>query len=142
MAELKTKPNKQSVEEFLNSIEDKEKQKDAREICKMMREVSGHQPIMWGSSIIGFGTYTYKYASGREGEWMVMGFSPRKANLTIYIMEGYEGHQSLLDKLGPHSIGKSCLYIKRLSDIDTKVLKVLVRNSYDYFKDRKFRLEF
>ena len=129
MAELKTKLNDASVTDFLNKIEDKEKRADSFEILKLMKQVTKLEPKMWGSSIIGFGSYHYKYASGREGDWMLTGFSPRKQNLTIYIMSGFDRYDELLKKLGKHSIGKGCLYIKRLSDVDKKVLKKLITQS-------------
>ena len=129
MAELKTKLNDASVTDFLNKIEDKEKRADSFEILKLMKQVTKLEPKMWGSSIIGFGSYHYKYASGREGDWMLTGFSPRKQNLTIYIMSGFDRYDELLKKFGKHSIGKGCLYIKRLSDVDKKVLKKLITQS-------------
>ena len=129
MAELKTKLNDASVTDFLNKIEDKEKRADSFEILKLMKQVTKLEPKMWGSSIIGFGSYHYKYASGREGDWMLTGFSPRKQNLTIYIMSGFDRYDELLKKLGKHSIDKGCLYIKRLSDVDKKVLKKLITQS-------------
>ena len=95
-----------------------------------MAEETGEPPRMWGASIVGFGSYHYAYASGREGDWMALGFSPRKANLTLYLMDGFGGYGELLDRLGKHSTGKSCLYIKRLSDVDVDVLREMVRRSY------------
>ena len=132
--ELKTKKNKASVASFLNAIDDPQKRADAKAIDKMMRDITGKKPIMWGSSIIGYGTYHYKYPSGQEGDWMMTGFSPRKANLTIYVMPGYQNADPLLKKLGPHSKGKSCLYIKRLSDIHIPTLKKIVKNGVTYMK--------
>ncbi len=128
MAELKTKLNDASVEDFLNTFPE-ETRKDCLEILKMMKQATKAEPKMWGASIIGFGTYRYKYASGREGDWMQVGFSPRKQNLTLYLMSGIERHAALLKKLGKHSIGKGCLYIKRLEDVDKKILKELVSES-------------
>ncbi|MEZ4866135.1 MAG: DUF1801 domain-containing protein [Caldilineaceae bacterium] len=129
MTELKTKRNDASVEDFLNSIEQEQKRKDAFAICSLMQEVTGAEAQMWGSSIIGFGSYRYKYASGREGDWMLVGFSPRKQNLTLYIMPGFEHYDELLGKLGKHKIGKSCLYINKLADVDQAVLQELVKQS-------------
>jgi hypothetical protein len=109
MAELKTQPNEQNVEDFLNNVENETKRKDSFSILEMMKEETGAEPIMWGDSIIGFGSYQYKYASGRDAEWFLTGFSPRKQNLTLYIMSGFDEYDELLDKLGKHSTGKSCL---------------------------------
>ncbi|CAN5622738.1 hypothetical protein BH20ACI4_BH20ACI4_21680 [soil metagenome] len=130
-AELKTKKNDQSVEDFLNEIADEQQREDAKKISEMMRKASKQEPKMRGASIVGFGTYNYKYASGREGEWMEVAFSPRKANLTLYIMSGFKEYEELLAKLGKHKTGKSCLYIKRLSDVDEKVLKELIESSIE-----------
>ena len=130
--ELKTKKNDDSVDAFLNGVDDKQKRADAKQITKMMQEVTDQKPVMWGESIIGFGAYHYKYASGQEGDWMAVGFSPRKQNLTLYIMTGFGDNQALLKKLGKYSTGKSCLYIKKLEDIDLDVLKKLIKQSYDH----------
>lgn len=132
--ELKTKLNDASVTNFLNSVEDEQKRKDSFEIMKMMKQVTKAEPMMWGTSIVGFGTYHYKGASGREGDWMLIGFSPRKQNLTLYIMPGFERYPELMKKLGKHTTGKSCLYIKRLSDVDTDVLKELMAESVKVMK--------
>ena len=129
MAELKTKLNDASVTDFLNSIEDEEKRADSFEIVKLMREVTRQKPKMWGSSIIGFGNTHYIYESGREGDWFITGFSPRKQNLTLYVMGSYNPHVELLKKLGKHKTGVGCLYIKTLKDVDTKVLKELIKQS-------------
>jgi uncharacterized protein DUF1801 len=129
MAELKTKPTKASVKEFLNQIPDKERRDDCIAVAKMMEEITGEKPTMWGPSIIGFGTYHYKYASGREGDWPISAFSPRKKDMTLYIMMGFEKHPELMKQLGKHSTGKSCLYIKRLSDIHIPTLKKLIKAS-------------
>jgi hypothetical protein len=134
MAELKTKVNDASVTDFLNTVEDEEKRKDCFEVVKIMRQATKAEPKMWGTSIVGFGSYHYKYASGQEGDWMMVGFSPRKQNLTLYIMPGFERYKALLGKLGKHSTGKSCLYVKRLKDVDTKVLKELVNESVKAMK--------
>ena len=129
MAELKTKPTDQSVADFLNQIAEPERRADCLAVAKIMEEITGKKPKMWGPSIVGFGTYHYKYASGREGDWPVTGFSPRKKDLTLYIMMGFEKHRDLMEKLGKHSTGKSCLYIKRLSDIHVPTLKKLLKAS-------------
>ncbi|MCB0055676.1 MAG: DUF1801 domain-containing protein, partial [Caldilineaceae bacterium] len=113
MAELKTKENDQSVETFLSSIEDAQKQQDCRTLIAIMQEATGAAPRMWGESIVGFGHYHYKYASGREGDWFLTGFAPRKQNLTLYIMAGFHHYDELLQKLGKFKTGKSCLYINK-----------------------------
>ena len=134
MAELKTKRNKGDVDTFLNSVSDKKKRQDSFTVLELMRQVTGEEPEMWGDSIVGFGSYHYKYASGREGDWFVTGFSPRKQNLTLYIMSGFDEYDQLLVKLGKHSTGKSCLYIKQIEDVDLDVLKKLVQKSVDYMR--------
>lgn len=134
MAELKTKLNDASVEDFLNTIDDEQKRADCFAIVKLMKQVTKAPPKMWGSSIVGFGAYHYKYASGQEADWPLTGFSPRKQNITIYITSGFDQYDALLKKLGKHSIGKSCLYIKKLADVDTGVLKELVAQSVAHMK--------
>jgi len=131
MAELKTKPNDASVNVFLNKIENEEKRADSFEILKLMQQVTQQEPKMWGSSIIGFGNIHYKYASGREGDWFITGFSPRKQNLTLYVMGSFNPHTDLLKKLGKHKTGSGCLYINKLKDIDLKVLKELIKISFN-----------
>lgn len=137
MAELKTKPSKQSVAQFIKQIDDQQKREDSKAIIKIMEELTKAKPVMWGPSIIGFGTLHYKYESGREGDWFLTGFSPRKQNLTLYIMSGFEPHPDVLEKLGKYKTGKSCLYIKKLEDIDLKVLKKLIRESIKAVKKSK-----
>lgn len=127
--ELKTKVNEASVEGFLNSVTDDQKREDCFEILRLMKQVTKEAPKMWGSSIVGFGSYRYKGASGREGDWLLTGFSPRKENLTLYIMGGFDLHKDLLKKLGKHKTSVGCLYIKKLDDVDKKVLKELVAES-------------
>jgi len=129
MAETKTKPTNESVEGFLNKISDEERRADCFQVANIMEEITGEKPKMWGPSIVGFGSYHYKYDSGREGDWLVTGFSPRKKDLTLYIMMGFEKHRELMEKLGKHSAAKSCLYIKRLSDIHVPTLKKLIKAS-------------
>jgi hypothetical protein len=129
MAENKTKQTKASVDKFIRAIEDENIQKDCYTIIKIMKSVTKEEPKMWGPSIIGFGTYHYKYASGREGNMCVAGFSPRKQNLTIYLDPGFEKQKALLEKLGKHKTSKVCLYIKSLKDVDIKILKELIANS-------------
>ena len=133
-AEVKTKVNDASVIDFLNSVEDEQKRKDSFEIARIMEQVTKEKPKMWGASIIGFGSYHYKGVSGREGDWMLIGFSPRKQNITLYIMPGFERYQGLMKGLGKYSTGKSCLYIKRLSDVDMDVLKELMTESLKVMK--------
>ncbi|MCH8957420.1 DUF1801 domain-containing protein [candidate division KSB1 bacterium] len=132
MAELKTKPNEQSVEAFLNSVEDEKKRQDCLTILEIMKQITKAEPQMWGTSMVGFGTYHYKYESGREGDWFVAGFSPRKQNLTLYIMAGFSRYDELLSKLGKFKTGKSCLYIKKIEDVDLKTLKELIKQSVAY----------
>jgi len=134
--ELKTKQNKASVSSFLNTIEDPQKRKDCKEISKLMKAITGKKPTMWGSSIVGFDTYDYTYASGRSGTWFIVGFSPRKQNITIYIMPGYKDYGTLLDKLGPHKIGKSCIYIKSLEHIHLPTLKKIITSGYKDMKEK------
>ena len=134
MAELKTKANKASVDKFLKGIQDEQKREDCFKIVDIMKKAAKAEPQMWGTSIVGFGSYHYKYASGREGDWFLVGFSPRKQNLTLYIMSGFDEYNSLLKKLGKHATGKSCLYIKRLEDVDMKVLKELVTRSVKHMQ--------
>ena len=135
MAELKTRPTDQSVESFLNGIPDAQKRADAFAILKVMKQVTRAEPQMWGSSIVGFGRYHYKYASGHEGDAPLTGFSPRKQNLTLYLMLGADDYTDLLKKLGKHKTGKGCLYITRLADVDLPTLKELVKQSVKRMKD-------
>lgn len=135
MAEPKTKPTNQKAEDFLNTIEPEEKRKDSFEVLHMMKEVTGLEPVMWGPSIIGFGLYHFKSEkSAQEGDWPLIGFSPRKQNLTLYIMFGNGENQDLFSKLGKHKTSKACVYINRLSDVDVDVLKELTMRSYQSAK--------
>ena len=129
MAELKTKLTDASVIDFLNMIEDEEKRADSFEILKLMQQVTKQEPKMWGPNIIGFGNLHLKYESGRELDWFITGFSPRKQNLTLYVMGSYNPHADLLKKLGKHKTGTGCLYIKKLKDVDVSVLKELIKQS-------------
>lgn len=129
MAELKTKPNDESVEKFLNSVSDKQQREDCFRILQLMKTATRAEPQMWGASIVGFGRHQYKYESGTKGEWFKMGFSPRKQNLTLYLMSGVERYGELLKKLGKHKTGKGCLYIKKLDDVDLATLKQLIKQS-------------
>jgi len=123
MAELKTKKTQASVEAFIGRIEDERTKEDCRALVEIMRQATKAEPKMWGSSIVGFGSHHYRYASGREGDWFLAGFSPRSQNLTLYITSGFEEFDELLGSLGRHSTGKSCLYIKRLDDVHLPTLK-------------------
>jgi hypothetical protein len=131
MAELKTKPTNVSVRAFIASIDDQQKRKDCNTLLKLMREITGDKAVMWGDTIVGFGFYHYKYASGHEGDSFIAGFSPRKQNLTIYMMSGFDRHEALLKKLGKCKTAKSCLYIKKLADVDVDVLKLMIKNSVE-----------
>lgn len=135
MAQLKTQKNDASVEAFLNGVSEEKKREDSFAILELMRDVTGEEPTMWGTSIVGFGGYHYKYASGREGEWFLAGFSPRKKNLTLYIMSGFDDYDSLLADLGKYKTGKSCLYINKLEDVDLPTLRELVRQSAAHVAD-------
>lgn len=134
MAQNKTQPTKQKVSEFIGSIEDAGRRADCKELMKLMREITGNRATMWGPSIVGFGTYHYKYASGREGDFFLTGFSPRKQALTIYIISGFKTQAKLMEKLGKFKTGKSCLYVKSLDDIDRTVLKQLLEASVTYMR--------
>ena len=134
MAELKTKPNKQSVKKFIDGIKDEKTRRDCRVVLKLMKEVTKLPPKMWTDSIVGFGAYHYKYASGREGDWFLTGFSPRKQNLTLYIMSGFDKYGALMKKLGKCKTAQSCLYVKDLDDIHLPTLKTLVRESVRYMR--------
>lgn len=132
-AELKTHKNEGDVQAFLAAIEDEQKRQDSQAIVALMQDVSGLEPRMWGVSIVGFGDYHYKYATGREGDTFQVGFSPRKQNLTIYLSYGFDEQSALMDRLGKYKTGKACLYIKRLADVDLEVLRELVRQTVDKF---------
>ncbi|MEX0610250.1 MAG: DUF1801 domain-containing protein [Balneolaceae bacterium] len=129
MAELKTQKTDESVHDYLNEIEDEQRKKDCLQIYELMKSITKQEGKMWGSSILGFGDYHYVYESGREGDWFLVGFSNRKQSITLYIMAGFARYEELLQKLGKHKTGKSCLYIKTLSDIDEDVLKEMITSS-------------
>lgn len=136
MAEMKTVKNDNSVENFLNKVDDENKREDSIKILQIMQEVTGEEPKMWGDSIIGFGEYHYRYASGREGNAPLVGFSPRKQNLTLYLMGCYinpddKQYDQLFQQLGKHKTGKSCLYVNKLSDVDISVLEQLITRSFE-----------
>ncbi|MHA2393786.1 MAG: DUF1801 domain-containing protein [Promethearchaeota archaeon] len=135
MTNPKTKPTDQNVDEFLKKVENPSKREDSYGILNLMKKITQEEPVMWGNSIVGFGSYHYKYASGREGDWPLTGFSPRKQNLTVYIMSGFEKYEELLSKLGKYKTGKSCLYINKLKDINIKSLKELIDESVKYLKE-------
>lgn len=134
MAELKTTRTGASVTEFIAGIEDERQRKDSKTLVKLMKSVTNSAPKMWGPSIVGFGSYRYEYASGRTGDWMLTGFSPRKGKLSIYVMSGFKDEAPLMSKLGKYTSGKSCLNVKRLDDVDLKVLEQLVSKSVAYMK--------
>jgi hypothetical protein len=129
MAENKTRPTSASVDAFLAKVTDEKRREDCRQVIDLMREVTGQEPVLWGDSLIGFGAYAYKYASGRSGEFFLTGVSPRKQALTIYIMSGFRHHHELMESLGKFRTGKSCLYVKKLEDIDLGVLRRLIEAS-------------
>ena len=130
MAEIKTKPTSDSVEDFINKIKEEQKRKDSFAILEIMKKASGEEPTMWGSSIIGFGNMKYKSpATGREVDWLKIGFSPRKANLSLYLTINIQNHAAALKKLGKHKTGVGCLYINKLEDVDLKVLKEIINAS-------------
>jgi hypothetical protein len=136
MAQNKTQPTTQSAEAFLNRIENDKKRQDAFEVLQMMQDITGKTPVMWGDSIIGFDQYHYKYASGREGDFLIVGFSPRKTALTLYLSSGFERYDELMPKLGKYKTGKSCLYVKKLEDINREVLAELITQSVQYMRDK------
>jgi hypothetical protein len=136
MAELKTRANDASVTRFLNGVADEEKRRDCRDLAAMLSEITGSEAKMWGSSIVGFGQYHYTYASGREGDWMLIGFSPRARNISLYIMSGFREYDALLQRLGKHKTGKSCLYINRLAEVDRDVLRELASRSVAWMRNK------
>ena len=126
---IKTRQNSASVLQFINAVTDPERREDCRTLLKLMQTATGHKPKMWGTSIVGFGTQSYRVGSGKEGQWFLTGFSPRKQDLTLYITSGVERYPALLQKLGRHKTGVSCLYLKRLADVDLAVLRELIEVS-------------
>ena len=141
MSDAKTKPTEASVADFINAVENKRRREDALILADLFKQTSGYDPVMWGESIIGYGQYRYKYKSGREGEWMLTGFSPRKAHQVIYLMgcyvdDGFDEQDLLFSKLGKHKMGASCLYINKLSDIDISVLEELIKRSCALMRDK------
>lgn len=134
MAELKTTKNRKSVEKFLSAIENEQRKTDCFDLLELMKKTTGEEPAMWGDSIVGFGSYHYKYKSGREGDWPLTGFSPRKQYLTIYIMSGFEPFTEIMTQLGKYKTGASCLYVKKLDDIDTEKLQQVIKKSVRIMK--------
>lgn len=130
MSDLKTQPNELNAEAFIASVENQQKREDAQFLLNMMSDITQQPAVMWGDSLIGFGHYDYQYESGRKGSWFRVGFSPRKQNLTLYIMNGFSQYQHLLAQLGKHKTGKSCLYINKLADVDIDILKQMVALSF------------
>jgi hypothetical protein len=130
-----TGPSPAEVAAFLESIPDERQRRDASTVAALLEKVTGHAPVMWGTKMVGFGSYHYRYASGREGDTFLVGFAPRGKNLTLYIMDGFTEYAALLERLGKHSTGKSCLYIKRLDDVDVGVLEEIVRKSVTAMRD-------
>lgn len=127
--ELKTQPTDDDAQTFLAAIPDEGRRSDARTVCDLLARVTGEAPVMWGAAIVGFGRQHLRYASGRELDWMVIGFSPRKASTTIYLSDGFEAHADLLARLGRHTTGRGCLYLKRVDDVDRVVLEEILTRS-------------
>ncbi|HYC02406.1 MAG TPA: DUF1801 domain-containing protein [Azospirillaceae bacterium] len=136
MVTRKTEPEPVDVAAFLDAVEPAQRREDARTVCALMERLSGQPPVLWSGGMIGFGRYAYRYESGHAGEWFRTGFGPRKAALTLYVMGGFDAHEALLARLGKHSTGKSCLYVKRLQDIDPAVLEELVAASLAHMRAR------
>lgn len=136
MADLKTKKNNSNIEDFLSSVDNEKRKADSFKILELMKKITNSEPRMWGASIIGFGHYHYKYASGRENDWFLTGFSPRKQNLTLYIVNGFSRYDEILGRLGKYKTSKSCLYINKLEDIDMKVLEELISTSVKFLQSR------
>lgn len=135
MYEVKTKKNRKSVDKFIESVTHQQRQADAKVILALMKDITKEKPVMWGDSIIGFGTFEYSNKSGFKGEWMSIGFSPRKQNLSLYILTDSPNCKKLLSKLGKHKRGRSCLYINKLADVDLDVLKALIKDSYEHMAE-------
>jgi Domain of unknown function (DU1801) len=136
MAELKTKPTSQDAAAFINGISAPELKKDCNTLLQLMKKATGEKPVLWNNSIVGFGMYEYKNKSGKGGRWFITGFSPRKQNLTIYIMPGFERYNELMAQLGKYKTGVSCLYVNSLAAVDMEVLRQLVQQSYTYMKQQ------
>lgn len=136
MSDLKTQQTDESVEAFLEGIADPERRGDCRALVGMMRDATGSEPAMWGASMVGFGRYHYRYESGREGDWFLTGFASRKSALTVYVMAGFERYDSIMERLGKYKTGKSCLYLKRLADVDRDALRELIEESVQHVRRR------
>ncbi|HKO62468.1 MAG TPA: DUF1801 domain-containing protein [Pyrinomonadaceae bacterium] len=139
MAEPKTKATKASATSFLNAIPDQTRRADCFAVSEMMREITKEEPVMWGSTIVGFGRYRQEYQGGREGEWPIAAFSPRKGDLTLYLTPGFESDTELMERLGKYKTGKTCLYIKKLADVDPKVLKQLIAKSVKKMSSQRIK---
>ncbi len=135
MADNKTAPTDIDPRDFIAGLDDERREAEALELLDLFEDRTGEQPVMWGDSIIGFGSYDFEYSSGRSGCWMRVGFSPRKRQMTVYVMPGFDRYDGLLAKLGPHTTGKSCLYVKRLEAVDKDVLGELVAEAYEAMGD-------
>ncbi len=136
MSQNKTRPTGAAVDDYLDAVENETRREDAKAVKALMERVTGEPAVMWGSSIVGFGEYHYKYESGREGDFMLVGFAPRKANLVLYIIAGFSAYDALLKKLGKHKTGKSCLYVNKLADLDMEVLEELVARSVAHMREK------
>ncbi len=136
MKENKTKVNDASVMDFLESVENEKRKADSLAVLKMMKRLTKEAPKMWGTALVGFGTYHYKYPSGREGDFFITGFSPRKQSLTLYIMNGFQRYEELMSQLGKFKTGKSCLYINKLEDVDLSILEKLIIESVNYMNQK------
>ena len=134
MSQLKTQPTDKSVKAFIEAIENEERRQECLQLLSWMKKITQTEPKLWSNNIVGFDSYHYKYATGREGDWFITGFSPRKQALTLYIMAGFDRYDELMAKLGKYKTGKSCLYIKRLSDVEEAVLKELITESVAYMR--------
>jgi hypothetical protein len=136
MSSNKTVPTDASVEAFLAAVENERRRRDAHELMALMRKITGEEPRLWGESLVGFGSYHYRYESGREGDFFLTGFSPRKTALTVYVMPGFERYAGELARLGPHRTGRSCLYLKNLDAVDREVLAAIIRDSVDHMREK------
>lgn len=140
MAEIKTKPGEENIHDFLNTITPDNKKKDAFQLLELFQKITGLQPQLWGGAIIGFGKYQYQQKGGQKGEWFLTGFSPRKSNISIYTMAGFEQYESLLKQLGKHKTGTGCLYINKLADIDIAILEKIALTSFEEMKKKSTTL--
>jgi len=136
MSSNKTVETDDSVENFINAVDNEQKRRDSWDLIALMKDITGSEPKMWGSSLVGFGQYHYKYASGREGNFFITGFSPRKAALTVYVMPGFDAYEKQLSRLGPYKTGKSCLYLRNLNVVDRDVLEEIIRDSVEVMRGR------